>query len=723
MKMLKYNYELIRDESDTELTDKRLKIRKFTPTFPTELTDISSLRGRNSTGKSTLLHIIALGLYGLKNKNIHKSLNEKMEALIHSNYQNLVFNFVIENTQNSIKIVSKKQYPDSEEIKVYEIDKNGKEISLSFETFSNKYKLIYDIPNNPIGRLNDLISELDFRQRILGNQVMQLNSGIRNVIQDIKNSKDPKKIKEFENRKNELSSVIEEDVKLYEKLDKELSLFKRYTYFKYYVEYRDKKFKADNKLKKLEKQRVDNIKEVKRQEKTQEEIFKKGLGYINEIIGNINELAYFIKKNIGKEEKRLYHICNLEKLNIKKTMLDEDRNEVIIGALEYYEDLFKNEKSNLSSSDKYLEAYMYKQLIEILKDHINLDVVIPGVGKNINDFIKILKKEYKKYEGLGIEKENIEKIMYLIDDTKSRRKYFINNFTKRMKEYIKESTDIEAYKLTEEELNIINLNKLRDDLNYYEEKTNLYHDKIIRINEKCEYIPVKNRLNKLKDNQIIQDYLNWEEEQLEKKIKDLEEELKEENQEIEYNRARLNNYNRDLKLLDSKEEHKYITDHDFLNDLFEVTRKLSGVILNDFTDYLEIIRKKKKNIENELYQKYVKQVSKYLAKKVGTIKYIDGSNLSVESINLVNGEIRVKDGRVIRLNDLGVGHSQAAYLKGVLNSSDNKKIIALIDETAMMDNETLETIIDKMRDLYKEGKLLLGLIVRQDEFEKVESLI
>lgn len=721
--MLKYNYELIRDESDTELTDKRLNIRKFTPTFPTELADISSIRGRNSKGKSTLLHIIALGLYGLKNENIHESLNAKMEALMHSNYQNLVFNFVIENAKNNIKIISKKEYRDSDEIKVYEINKNGKEIPLCFETFRNKYKLIYDIPNNPIGRLNDLISELDIRQSTLGNQVMQLNSGIRNVIQDIKNSKDPKKIKEFENKKNKLSNVIGEDVKLYEILDKELSLFKRYTYFKYFIEYRDKKFKADNELKKLEKQRKGNIKEVKMQKKEKEEIFKKGCGHINEIIGNLNDLAHFIKKNIGREGKHLYRICNLEKLNIKTTMLDEDRNEVIIGTLEYYEDLFKNEKSNLSSSDKYLEADMYKQIIEILNDYINLDVVIPGVGKNISDFVKILKKEYKKYEGLGIEKENIEKIMDLIDDTKSRREYFINNFSKRMKEYLKESADTEAYKLTEEELNIVNLNKLRNDINFYEEKINLYHDKIIRINEKCEYTSVKNRLNKLKDNQMIQDYLDWEEEQLEKKINDLKEELKEKNQEIGYNRARLNNYNRDLKLLDSKEEHKYIADHDFLNDLFEVTRKLSGVILNDFTDYLEIIRKKKKNIENELYQKYVKQVSKYLAKKVGTIKYIDGSNLSVESINLVNGEIRVKDGRVIRLNDLGVGHSQAAYLKGVLNSSDNKKIIALIDETAMMDNETLETIIDKMRDLYKEGKLLLGLIVRQDEFEKVESLI
>jgi len=721
--MLKYNYELIRNEYDTGLTDKQLKIKKFTPTFSTELADISSIRGRNSKGKSTLLHIIALGLYGLKNENIHASLNEKMEALMHSNYQNLVFNFVIENAKNNMKIVSKKEYPDSDEIKVYEINKNGKEIPLCFETFRNKYKLIYDIPNNPIGRLNDLISELEFRQTILGNHVMQLNSGIRNVIQQIKDSRDPRKIKEIENKKNKLINVIDEDTKCSEKLKEDLSLFKRYAYFKYYIEYRDKKFKADNELKKLEKQCKDIYKEVRRQKKAKKEDFKKGLEYINEIIGNLNELAYLIKKNIGREKKNLYHISNLEKLDIKTTMLDEDRNETIIGALEYYGNLFKNEKSNLSSSDKYREADMYKQVIEILNDYINLDVVIPGVDKNINDFIKILKNEYKKYEGLGIKKENIEKIMDLIDDTKSRRKYFIDNVAKKMKEYIRELNDPEADKLTEDQLNIITINKLRNDINFYEEKITSYRNKIIRINEECEYIPVKNRLNKLKNNKLIKEYLNWEEEQLEEKINALGEELKDKKQEIEYNTALLNNYNKDLKLLNSKEEHKYIADYNFLNKLFEVTHKLSGIFLNDFINYLKSIREKRKNIENELYQKYVKQVSKYLAKKVGTIKYTDGSNLSVESINLVNGEIRVKGGRIIRLNDLGVGHSQAAYLKGVLNSSDNKKIIALIDETAMMDNETLETIIDKMRDLYKEGKLLLGLIVRQDEFEKVESLI
>jgi len=721
--MLKYDYLLTRNESDMELTDKPLKISKYTPTFPTELADISSLRGRNSKGKSTLLHIIALGLFGLKNESIHRSLNEKMETLIHSDYQNLVFNFMIENTQNNIKIVSKKERPDSEEIEVCEIDINGKETSLSLETFRNKYKLIYDIPDNPIGRLNDLLSELDSRQMSIGHQVSYLNRDIRNVIQEIKNSKDPKKIKEVENKKNELSNTIGEDKKYYEKLETELSLFKRYTYFKYFIEYRGKKFKAENELKRLKKQRKDNIKVAEVIKTSNEEDYKKGLGYINEIHGDINELAYFIRKIIGREEKHLYHISNLEKLNIRATMLDQDRNDVIIGALEYYEDIFNNEKVHLQPKDKYLEADMYKDLIEILNDYINLDVVIPGVGKNITDFIKLLKIEFKKYESLGIEKENIEKITDLIDDIKARREYFINNVAKGMNEYIKKSSNAESDKLTEKELNIINIHKLTNDINFYEEKINLYHDKIIRINEKCEYQPIRNRLDKIKDNQIIQEYLNWEEEQLEKKIKDLGGELKDKRQDIERNNSLLSIYNRDLKQLNSKEAHKYIADYDFLNNLSEITLKLSGIILSDFSNYLERIREKKKNTENELYQKYAKQVSKYLAKKVGTIKY-DEIDLSIESINLVNGEISVKDGRIIRLNDLGVGHSQAAYLKGVLNSSDNKKIIALIDETAMMDNETLETIIEKLRELYKEGKLLLGLIVRLDnESEKVESLV
>lgn len=721
--MFKYDYLLTRNESDMEFTDKPLKISKYVPTFPTELTDISSLRGRNSKGKSTLLHIIALGLFGLKNVSIHRSLTEKMETLIHSNYQNLVFNFIIENTQNNIKIVSKKEHPDSEEIKVCEIDKNGKEISLSIETFRNKYKLIYDIPNNPIGRLNELLSDLGFKQNSIGNLLMQLNSGIRNVIKEIKNSKNPMRIKEIENKKNILNNVIKEDRIFYEELEKELSLFKIYTYFKYYVEYSDKKLNSEKELKILLKQRKDNIKVAEVIKTSNEEDYKQGLGYINEIHGDINELAVLIKKIKGIEGKHLYHISNLEKLNLLVTMLDQDRNDVIINALEYYEDIFNNEKVHLQPKDKYREADMYKDLIEILNDYINLDVVIPGVGKNITDFIKLLKIEFKKYESLGIEKKQIEKIMELIEDLKDRRKYFINDVAARMNEYKKETTNAESNKLTEEELNILNINKLKNDIDIYEEKFNLYHDNIIKINEKCEYFQIRNRLDKLKGNQIIKDYFNWEEEDLEKKIKNLEGELKEKKQEIDRNNAILNNYTKDLKLLNSKEEHKYIADYDFIDNLSEVTQKLSGIILSDFSNYLEGIREKKKNTENELYQKYTKQVSKYLAQKVGTIKY-DESDLPIESINLINEEIRVKDGRIIRLNDLGVGHSQAAYLKGVLNSNDNKKIIALIDETAMMDNETLETIINKMRDLYKEGKLLLGLIVRLDnESERVESLV
>ena len=725
--MLTYDYELIRNEYDKEYSNNHLMPKKkYSPSFSKKLNNLSLIRGRNSKGKSTLLHIIALGLYGLRNDNIHKSLIDKMKALINSGHQKLVFDFSIESEQHNLKVISKKEDPDSDEIMVYEVDKKGTEIPLCFESFRNKYQLIYDIPNNPIGRLYGLLSELQENQRSLGNKLMQLNFSIKNIIQDVKNSKDPKIINEIENKIKVLSEQIKRDCIDYEKIKESLSLFERYTYLKYFFEYKEKKDQAEIELEKLKKATKSNINQKKKKWKEEEQDYKKGHEYINMMIGNINDLIYLIKKNLKNEKEHLFQINILEKLDIKNTMLDEDRNESIISILEYYKNLFKSEQSNLSRSDKYQAADLYKNLIEILNDYVTLDVILPGVEKSIADFIKILKDEWKKYEGLGVKRNNIEKVLELIEDIKAGREYFINNkFAEKMNEFIKKSSNSESQKLTEQELNIIDMNMIKNKIENYKQKIDLYRNKLIKINEDVktdDFSTIKNSLRELVKDPIIREYLDWEEDQLIQKVDNLLEEVDEKNKEIESKKIRLNNYKRDHTSLNSKEEHRYINNYAFLDELFNSTQKLSSLILNDFESYIGMMRNKNKQFSNHMYSDYVNQVSKYLANKVGTINY-DVSILEINSIDLVTGEIKTKDNRIIHLSDLGVGHGQAAYLRGILNSSDNRKIIALIDETAMMDKDTMDSIINKMRELYNEGKLLLGLIVRQDEYEKVESLI
>lgn len=88
----------------------------------------------------------------------------------------------------------------------------------------------------------------------------------------------------------------------------------------------------------------------------------------------------------------------------------------------------------------------------------------------------------------------------------------------------------------------------------------------------------------------------------------------------------------------------------------------------------------------------------------------------------MKGTIHTEEGRIIRLADMGTGQGQNAYLMGLLNISDNRKIIALFDEVAMMDNKALFPIFTKLKELYEKDKLLLGIIVQMGNEMKIEEI-
>ncbi len=99
--MIKYDYVITRNEYDT--------VKTYLPELPKELNDLIFIEGPNSSGKSTLLHILALSIFGLKNKKIHDSLIDKMKSLYKSEHQNLKFNVSIKNSKNGLEIVQKKR--------------------------------------------------------------------------------------------------------------------------------------------------------------------------------------------------------------------------------------------------------------------------------------------------------------------------------------------------------------------------------------------------------------------------------------------------------------------------------------------------------------------------------------------------------------------------------------------------------------------------------------
>jgi len=109
-----------------------------------------------------------------------------------------------------------------------------------------------------------------------------------------------------------------------------------------------------------------------------------------------------------------------------------------------------------------------------------------------------------------------------------------------------------------------------------------------------------------------------------------------------------------------------------------------------------------------------------LAKKIDYIRHLN-EDYKVTYIDLIEEAIITEAGKKIRFADMGTGQSQSAYLKGKLNTSDNRKIIALFDEVAMMDSTSLKPIYDKFKDLYKEGSMVAGIVVQRADKVNVMS--
>ena len=183
----------------------------------------------------------------------------------------------------------------------------------------------------------------------------------------------------------------------------------------------------------------------------------------------------------------------------------------------------------------------------------------------------------------------------------------------------------------------------------------------------------------------------------------------------------------DKKINELKEvkPHEYYPYLEFFKELLKVTETLNVKVNQEYRDNLDFILSKgtKRKLSPEKREKYNKAIFNYLGKVIGKVFHIE-KEYNVKSINLLKGIIYTEEGSQIKFIDMGTGQSQSAYLKSLLSTSEDKIIIALFDEISSMDRKSLEPIYDKMKELYKRGKLLAGIVVqRADHKVTIKNLL
>ncbi len=704
--MIESDYKIIRDEGNEK--------RVFKPDrIPTKLDNVSYIEGPNSCGKSTFLHILALGLHGLKNNQIPGALKSKMKSLLDSSYQDLTFKISITNKDKTVQIRSEKNSPN-EPIKTYQVEKDGKEKLISPERFERNYNVIYDIPIDPTKRLKQLTFDIKEAQLRYGSRVGELKSRIREIIEEIKHSRDPNRLGELKGYYKENEENKQTQSKTLRILETQLNILEKFVYLKLYEKYENEVKSTTKKIKKIERDKRREDRSKKRQDKR---ITTLRLGCntaLKEMKRTFEQFTNFIRDLVVEEE--IHHLNNWEKIDLNDTLETYEFDENLKPEIINFKEILKDLEKQYYSQKNLKEGEFYKFLLQLLESFLDIDVELPG-GKKIRDFREEILKMKNDFEPVIVTGENIEKaseLLRLLDEHYDRiEEEYLSKLRKIKKESPEELIDYE----TENEIIDNLIQELTDKLKSFQEKYDYYEREWVKKGKpKWDDIDDKKK--------IWKKYINYSERQLRKELSSLKDNVIEARADIKSIDTSNSRLQLQISELEKKKEHPYQNHLDYIEDtLMRSVESLEQKLKVSFDDNIrDIINKNAKHSDDEGKEEYYNAIFTFLAKKIAYVRHVD-QEYKVEYIDLIDELIRTDNGKKIRFADMGTGQSQSAYLMGKLNTLDNRKIIALFDEVAMMDSDSLNPIYKRFNELYNNNDLLVGIVVqRADEVNVISKI-
>jgi exonuclease SbcC len=709
--MIKYDYLLEREIG-------KGRIQKFTPDrIPSKIPNLLCIEGPNSIGKSTLLNIVALGFWGIESKKIHPALLEKMSTLLNSDYQRLKFHLEINSEKEKLVLKSVKASLDKTEI-MHEESIDGKTFKpITRERFEDKYNLIYDIVSNPIERLYDLLKDLREEERQYGNRIRDFGTYLRQTLKDIDISRNQERLNEVTRK---IDSIRQENTDITNNLPdlvNSLDLLETHAYVRFYYYY-------SNECETLARKRDEYEQKSQTLEKSGRKIGSKLIKYRRDIEGlrkTISELYQqttpLIQKALPKNQKGSFKIWrDLNPYSTERDDLNAMRNEAI-----HLRNLFQTESDKVREESSFKDASTLERVIEALQDFEDSSLLIPKLKVTIGELIRILKEENKRNFLLMSRYRNLTSIDSLLGD-------FVDNIDKLL-EKLAELRDVSETnrKLSDEAMNTFfeqknQLRIMREDLQKLNKKREYYLQKCVSKNidvSKLESTSYKDLSREIPSNKELERLLTLTEEQIMQKISELETDISQKKRKLGENETVLSIFQKEKADLEKQKPHRFEEYREEIAQLLQkadtVSQKLLANYDSNIKNLIERRVKKDEAEKNPAKKKHYQEISKYLAHRIGVFPHID-RKYRAKTVDLVSGIIVTDDGTIIRVKDIGTGQSQSAYIMSLLNvPNDGRKIIALFDEIAMMDDKSLEPVRHRMRQLYESKRLLVGILVQKNE--------
>ncbi len=644
--------------------------------------NILLVQGPSSTGKSTVMNMIALGSYGEFNENLSRSVIDDLKELSSASYRDLSFDIELHDDVTDTRLKMSKT-SGKKNIKVVEI-KNGKESFLSKESFDKKYRLIYDVPENPTKRLEQIRETIKNENReaskktgIFMEYVDDLRTAAGTFISEDKIEQDKKQVEELD----ALNKGLEDQKSKYDlkKMQAECALLcKQYQSINSEIEkskgiiaFEEKK--PESKVA-GQKQKESLIKDF--------ESKRKNVEIVNDLRNSIIH---------SRNDDLINKLKELDKLD-----LESDRYNIF----EYRHTVEQMRAITPTKTRKITDGRIIRDLIEVLEKS-KADMPLGSLG-NAGEVLSAL-REYQEHMSMEFDYSEIRSNLKKIIEECEYLEKIENDILK-----LESSPDTPC---RNEFLIGTHRNKIQNNKRVLSKIVDNMRQKSINI-DKCEE-QLQDFCMKLKIS------ITTKENELDDIINDYETQSKEVDNEITTNKREIFRLQKEISDNEGKEKPKHYEDKNYLIRIEDACNKIRGRLkqANERLTMIEQHRDGEYKSNPELYQ----SIWDYIGYKLGTIRDC-GTIYKVKSVDLFKegkGDIEAENGVIIHIGAMGTGEGQLSYLRGLLSSDDDRMSIILFDEIGNMSSNLVNMLINDLKDLHKQGKLMLAFMAspNKEEFE------
>ena len=675
--MIEYNYTMKKNDG--------YETKEFKPLFETSIPNVATFRGHNSSGKSTFMDLVALSTYGTDSPEVISKLKEKLEYLKNADNSDFEFDLKADNKNIILKIHSQKSgFIEGNKTWncIVEESVDGTNFTeLTKEKFRKKYRVIYDMPDRPMERVQELVREAERIIRSTRESIDYFRYSVSDELKKAQNSRNENMIflirNELENKRKLLEST-EDDLNQLKKMSRKVLQFYYSSEFNRLFEEKENiQEKINNLNKEKTKKEKENAKENKDYENNLRSIRSKLRILVEEYRIVCNKLENLEGLN-SSDISNYKQFGNMTPETILRKGCSElyDFRKISKDLISRIETTFNNDGNAALYDKKKLLGELVTALEPYLSDNMEvLDSPVMTLYEKLEEESKSIQAQLGQYE---LVQNILTHMRNAYEAAKDADDKYENLGDRPILENDGNNPGIYTNLNARRDAIIQQINDIKEIAAQY----GVNSDTFSTIYDECC------------DDILLRDYVNIPLNELKHRANDINQSMVEKNQKIIDLNSRISKLKDELDDAESKDPHPLSEYQDELRTL----QSTINATIRDFdskSNMLNSLSRGEKVSETEETKPFLELVWTYLGKRLNTIQHI-GQNYKIEKIDMNCRAILTESGSKIQFKDMGTGESQLAYLTGLLNSDDERITIALFDEVDHMDPIIISIILHQL---------------------------